>query len=223
MRRILVVLALSAGAVLPVAAPAHHKPGHVGGGGAGTLSIAGTPNPVVFGRSVALTGKLGGADAAGKSVQVQGDSFPYEGDFKNLGTDTTNAQGIWAFSHAPAVNTRYRAKQGSTLSVVLTEKVRIRVSRRVSDGTPEAGTRVRFKGRACPQHDGATVKIKRRTSTGKWRTRARTTLKDIVGSTCSRYSKRVRVHTDGTYRVVVVTPDADHTHGRSRRKHIDVH
>lgn len=223
MKRILVLLVVGAGAVVPVAAPAHHQPGHTGGGGTGTLSIASSPNPVVFGRSVTLTGKLGGQNAGGKSVQLQGDSFPYEGNFQNLGSATTNAQGVWTIKHSPTVNTRYRARQGQTVSVVLTQRVRIRVSRRVSDSTPAAGSLVRFRGRACPQHDGATVKIQRRTSTGKWRMRRKTTLKDIPGSTCSRYSRRVQVNSDGTYRVVVVSPDADHSGGISRRKRINVH
>jgi hypothetical protein len=93
----------------------------------------------------------------------------------------------------------------------------------VSDSTPAAGKRIRFKGRACPQHDGAQVRIQRRTSSGKWRTRRLTTLRDIPGSTCSRYSKRFRVSADGTYRAVVVSPDADHAKGISRSKRINVH
>jgi hypothetical protein len=203
---------------LPIAALA--KPP---GGGAKSLSLTAAPNPVVFGGNVALQGKLGGPSHDGKTVRLEADAFPYEGNFANVGSAVTNAGGNWTLSQKPAVNTRYRARQGNTLSPVATELVRIKVSRRVSDSTPAAGRRVRFKGRACPQHDGAQVRIQRRTSSGKWRTRRRTTLRDIPGSTCSRYSKRFRVYSDGTYRIVVATPHADHANGISRSKRINVH
>jgi hypothetical protein len=67
------------------------------------------------------------------------------------------------------------------------------------------------------------VRIQRRTRTRRWRTVRRTTLRDIRGSTCSRYSRRFRVFRDRTYRAVVVTPDGDHANGVSRRRRIDVH
>jgi hypothetical protein len=181
------------------------------------------PNPVVFGRTVALSGRLTGSGHAGKTIQVQADEFPYEGSFKNVATPTTNTAGKWAATDKPTVNTRYRARQGSTISGIVTEGVRIRVSLRVSDRTPASGQRVRFRGRACPEHDGARVRIQRRTASGKWRTRRRTTLRDIPGSTCSRYSRRFRVFSDGTYRAVVVSPDRDHRNGISRRRHLDAH
>ena len=224
MKRFVLAAVLLGGTLLPVAAVAHHQPGHTGGpgGGTATLSIAAKPNPVVFGRDVSLSGRLGGQNPAGKSIKLEADPFPY-GGFQTVGSATTNAQGAWALTHEPRVNTRYRASQGSTSSVILTEKVRIRVSRRVSDGTPAVGKRIRFRGRACPEHDGAEVRFQRRTSSGRWRTKRRTTLKDITGSTCSRYSKRFRVFKDGTYRVKVVSPHGDHANGISRRKRIDVH
>jgi hypothetical protein len=188
-----------------------------------TLTIKPRPDPVVFGRSVALTGHLAGSGHAGKTVHVQADAFPYEGNFKNVASAVTANSGAWATSDKPQVNTRYRARQGSTTSGIATELVRIRVSLKLSDRTPLAGHRVRFSGRACPQHDGARVRIQRRTRSGKWRTVRRTSLRDLAGSTCSRYSKRFRVSRDGTYRAFVVSPHGDHANGRSRRRHIDVH
>jgi hypothetical protein len=187
-----------------------------------TLTLRAKPNPVVFGRSVAFTGRLTGAKAAGKPVELQADAFPYEGKFKNVATANTAANGTWAVSAKPPVNAHYRARQGKTTSPIVTELVRIRVSLKLSDRTPAAGHRVRFSGRACPQHDGARVRIQRRRS-GKWRTVRRTSLRDLAGSTCSRYSKRLRVFRDGTYRASVVSPDHDHANGRSRRRHVDVH
>jgi hypothetical protein len=187
------------------------------------LTTSAEPNPVVFGRSVALSGHLTGKNKDGKTVQVQADAFPYEGDFNTVASPVTATNGRWAASHRPLVNTRYRARQGGTVSGVVTELVRIRVSLRVSDRTPAAGRRVRFSGRACPQHDGARVRIQRLTRTGRWRTVRRTRLRDLAGSTCSRYRRTFRVFRDGRYRAFVVSPDGDHANGRSRSRRIDVH
>jgi hypothetical protein len=218
-----VALGALAIAAFPVAAGAHHRPGHGGGPGGVGLTVAAKPNPVVFGRSVALSGRLTGRNNSGKTVQLQADAFPYEGNFLNVGSDATSTSGAWATTHRPAVNTRYRSRQGSTVSAFLLVRVRIRTSLRLSDRTPRAGRRVRFYGRACPQHDGARVRIQRRTRTRRWRTVRRTRLRDIPGSTCSRYSRRARIFRDGTFRAVVVSPDADHANGISRRRRIDVH
>jgi hypothetical protein len=220
--RLIGLVALTA-AALPVAAGAHHRPGHAGGPGGTGLSVRAEPNPVVFGRTVALSGRLTGGNNSGKTVQLQADAFPYEGNYSNVGSDATSQSGAWATTHRPAVNTRYRARQGSTVSAFLTERVRIRTRLRLSDRTPRAGRLVRFFGRACPQHDGARVRIQRRTRTGGWRTVRRTRLRNIIGSTCSRYSRRFRVRRDGTYRAAVISPHGDHANGYSRRRRIDVH
>src|SRR6184192_1702584 len=81
-----------------------------------TSAIKAKPNPVVFGRSVALSGRFTGKGNAGKTIQVEGDAYPYDGDFKKVATPAANNAGNWSASDRPAVNTRYRARQGSTTS-----------------------------------------------------------------------------------------------------------
>jgi hypothetical protein len=214
-RLTLATLAVAALAALPLAtgsaAPTHH------------LSLTSNPNPVVFFRTATLSGKLTGNNHAGRTVVIQKDRFPYD-SFINAGTTTTNTQGKYTFTAHPPVNTRYRTKVGGTTSPILIEKVRIRVSLHLSDSTPAAGHRVRFFGRACPQHDGATVKLQRFSSTlHHWVTRRTTVLRDIPGSSCSRYSRRIRIFHDGTFRTVVVSNDNDHANGVSRKRHINAH
>lgn len=207
-------VALALTAVVPMAAVAQKpKP---------KLNLSAKPTTIVFGKATVLSGKLTGPKAAGKTVQLQADPHPFEGSFGNIGTATTNAGGAFSFAHRPVENTRYRARQGSTLSEVATVLVRIRTSLRLSDATPKKGRIVRFFGRACPQHDGAGVRIQRRTRTGGWRTVRKTRLRDIPGSTCSKYSKRFRVRRDGTYRTFV-TRDANHASGISARRRVNVH
>ena len=211
----LATLALALTAVVPMTAVAQNNADP-------KLTLSANPTTIVFGQSTVLSGKLNGPNADGKTVRIQADPHPFEGNFENVGNAVTNAQGRYTFAHSPAENTRYRARQGNSLSDVATVLVRIRASLYRSDATPEKGSIVRLYGRACPQHDGGTVRIQRRTAAGGWRTIRRTTLRDIPGSTCSRYSKRFRVYRDGTFRAFVLR-DANHASGISARRRLNVH
>jgi hypothetical protein len=212
-------------AVLPAVVLADHQPGHQGGPGRNNVSIAAT-SPVVFGGSTTVSGKLTGPDHAGVQIELEADAFPYaDNDFTQVATVMTDQNGDYSFSHQPQSNTRYRvvAKASPTFnSDVATVLVRLQVTRRVSDRTPQAGSRVRFSGTVCPEHDGQIAAIQRRTSRG-YRTVARTTLKDAPGTACSSYARRVRVRRDGTYRVKARSGDGDHANGFSRRIRLDAH
>ncbi|HEX2233015.1 MAG TPA: hypothetical protein VHG69_06580 [Thermoleophilaceae bacterium] len=211
-------LAVLALAVWPVAAAADHRPGH-GGGGAGNLTLAAQPATVTFGRAVTLSGRLAGNNNSGRQVTVRSDPFPFD-SFDNAGTATTNAQGDYALTQTPSVNTRYQARSGNEESAIVTVLVRPALSLRLSDSTPRRGQRVRFSGRVCPEHDGSRVAIQRRTRAG-FRTVARTTLRDLPGTTCSRYARRLRVFRDGTYRAVI-RGHGDHATGISPRRRANV-
>jgi hypothetical protein len=207
-----VVLVLGANAAAALSAPTP-----------ATLSLGANPNPIVFGHATVLNGKLTGAKAGGKKVDVQADFFPYENKFIKVSTVTTSTNGSWTATVKPPLNARFRAHQGKTNSPAVTVLVRIRVSLKFSDRTPKAGRRVRFFGRACPQHDGSLVRIQRRTRTKKWRTVRRTRLRDLAGSSCSRFSKRLRVFRDGTFRAVVVSNSGANANGRSPRHRVNAH
>ena len=187
----------------------------------GNLTLSASAETVKFGRSVTLSGKLTGPKNDGKNVTLREDPSPFD-SFDNVGTATTNAQGDYAFTRTPTVNTRYQAREGGEESEVITVTVRPAITLRVGDPTPAAGRRVRMRGRVCPERDGATLEIQRRRAPGQWRTVRRTTLADIPGTTCSKYRRRVRVRRDGTYRAFLAA-DADHADGWSRPRRIDVH
>lgn len=210
-------LVLLAAAAVPVTAGATHKPGH-GTGPAESLTIGAKPNPIVYGGSTTIDGKLTSTTKAGKSVVLQSDPFPYDGDFSNAGKVVTGPSGNYAFTEKPGLNTRYRVRQGNVLSPVATVRVRVRTGLRVSDRTPDRRERVRFYGRACPPHVGTLVRVQRR-GDGRWFTVARTRTREAAR--CSRYSRRVRVSRDGVYRTVVAR-HGDHAAGISPRRFIDV-
>jgi hypothetical protein len=200
-------------ALVPVSAHAQgQQPGNL------TLSA---PDTVKFGRSVTLTGRLTGPNNENRPVTLREDLFPF-GAFADVGSATTNTQGEFSIVRTPNVNARYQANVPGEDSRIVTVGVSPSISVGLSDRTPRAGTRVRFFGRVCPEHDGASLKVQRRVSPNDWRTVAGTVLLDAPGTACSNYSRRVRVRRDGTYRTFLAAHD-DHAAGTSRSRRIDVH
>lgn len=205
----------SAAALLPAGALAAKPPA----GGAEALTLLAAPSPVIAGSPVTLTGKLTAAKAANQKIALRSDPFPFDA-FGNAGTASTNAAGDFILIQEPTVNTRYQARQGNLESLPVTVLVRPKVGLRLSDSTPQMGQRVTFSGRVCPEHDGRTVAIQR-SSAGRFKTVRRATLLDIPGSTCSRYSRKLTVSSDGRYRTVIAA-HADHARGVSPSRRANV-
>ena len=213
-----IVSLLALPAALPGPVSADHKPGH-NPGGATALTLGAKPAPVVFGSATVLSGRLNGTAKAGVTVTLREDPYPFGDGDKPVASAVTDAQGDYSFTRRPSVNTVFGVSAGPTRSPNAVVNVRIRMSLRVSDSTPAVGQMVRFKGRACPAHDGLVVAIQRRSSTGRYVTVRRTTLK--AATTCSAYSRAFRIYRDGRYRVTA--DDADHARGYSRSRVLDAH
>jgi hypothetical protein len=219
-----VVAASAALALAPAAVSAHHQPGHQGGN-QNNVTIGAT-SPITWGGSTVITGKLQGPDSGAVAVDLEADAYPFnDTEFAKTAEAITDANGDFRVEAQPQLNTRYRVVAKASPPVTsepATVLVRLRVTRSVSDKTPAMGARVRFRGKVCPEHDGKTALVQRRTSSG-YRTVGRATLQDIAGDPCSSYSRRVRIRRDGVYRVRVPSGDADHSPGVSRRVRIDAH
>ena len=218
---IAVVAAL--GAVTPVVALAHHKPGH--GQGPADLTIAAKPGTTIFQGATVISGRLKEPNNSGRLVTLNEDEYPFGNGDRPVATATTDANGDYSFTRRPVRNTSYRAivlplpaSPAPVLSSRVLVTVRIKIGLRVSDTTPRSGQLVRFRGRACPDHDGLVVRIQRRTATGAFRTVRRTRL--TAASRCSVYSRRFRVFRDGVYRATA--DDADHARGFSGLRSLDV-
>jgi len=218
LRTVVPIVGLALPAALPGAAAADHKPGHNPGGGA-SLSLAATPAPVVFASPTVLRGRLTGSSKAGVTVTLREDPFPFGDGNKPVASAVTDAQGDYRFTRRPLVNTVFGASAGPNRSPGVSVSVRIRMSVRVSDSSPRVGQRVRFRGRACPAHNGLVVAIQRRSRSGRYVTVRRTRLK--AATTCSAYSRTFRIYRDGRYRVTA--DDADHARGYSRSRFLDAH
>ena len=229
------LLGLAAAAALtlsvPLIATADHKPGHKSPPkGTGNLTINASPNPVLFGRFVTISGRLQGNDNGGKTIQLQHDPYPFSGEYeaKSVTTTTTNSQGEYTLSVGPKLNTNYRVVANVTPEARSDNRqvgVRVRITRRVSDRTPARGQLVRFSGEVRPNHNGRRVAIQRRRPTGTWRTLARPLLRGTVPYAIggkSVYSRSLRVNRDGVYRVKIGS-HADHVGNKTRRVRLDVH
>jgi hypothetical protein len=188
----------------------------------GPVSIGATPNPTVFSTPVTISGDV--KDAKGGVVVTIQRRPSTGGAYATVGTATTSNAGRYSFVNRPSVNSYYRALAATSpaqQSGELLVKVRMLVGFRVGDSTPRRGQRVLFTGIVRPAHNGRTAAIQRRSSTGRWVTKARPTLR-AVDSTTSRYRKRMRIRRSGTYRVRVIG-HADHAMGISRTRTLTVH
>lgn len=190
--------------------------------GSNPITATATPPTVVLGRTSAVAGQVTGDGNGGVSLTLEQDPFPFDA-FERGPTGVTDATGNYTFAVQPAVNTKYRVEAKTKPPVTSAEvvvNVRPRVSLRLSDSTPAPGRRVRFSGFVYPQHDGARVSIQRRTTTGRFATVARPTLRD-AGDLRSRYVRSLAVAEDGVYRVRIASHD-DHIAGFSPRRSVNV-
>jgi hypothetical protein len=192
------------------------------------ISVKASPRTITYGRSTTITGQVAGANA-GVKVELDETPFPFTEPFRRAENGATVAGGLYSFAVAPQMNTRYRVQAKSSppaTSGTVRVNVRPRVSLRVSDRTPRRGQRVRFRGAVQPEHDGARVRIQRRTRSGGWNTVASPLLvpaMPIDGVDRSRFSRRLRVHASRAYRVVFVPRDGDHVRGKSVKRRLRVH
>jgi hypothetical protein len=192
-----------------------------------SVTLAASVNPVRYGHSVKFSGVVSSPNNSGVAVQLQAKAFPYTGAFVQVGnTVLTNTSGGFTFITTPLLNAQFRAvarRAGADLiSPVIVEKVRLSVGTKVSDFTPRKGQRVKFSGSVKPSHVGTTVRIQRRTSSGSYKTIAKTHTKAAT-ATRATYSIRVRISRTAYYRVRVSSGDGDHSTGYGKRKRLRVH
>jgi hypothetical protein len=180
-------------------------------------TIAASPNPATFGRSVQVTGFLvGPRGGGGKQVALEAKAFPFTGAFQQVGnTVVTRPDGGYSFVFGALLNVQLRVvdrSNGSIVSPVLAQNVALSVSMRAKR---RSGSRiVRFSGHVRPAGSTAAVVIQRRTRKGGWKN-----VKAILprkGSTADSYSKRVRTRR-GVYRAVARPNGGAYVQGVSRR------
>ena len=231
MKRALLAIAASAATVallVPLVATAGHNPGHKGPGGPNPdLTISADPNIVRFGKTTTISGRLRGPDNAGKTIELGENPFPFRDNdkFKSVGTTTTDSNGDYSFQVTPELNTNYRTRaevEPEEVSGPVFVRVRMRITRRVDDRTPERGQAVTFTGKVVPEHDDGNVLLQRRRPSGTWRTLANVGLEPgLPTEDNSVYTAEVEIKRDGVWRAKI-RRDEDHLGNKSRRIRIDV-
>jgi len=167
------------------------------------LSLAATPNPVPFGTPTVLAGILSGTGNAGRQVVLQGNPFPYTQGFAPVSNpQVVDAQGAFAFPLLSLpLNTQFRVlipTKPEVVSPIVSVGVAVKVSTLVTATRVRRGQRVRFTGSVRPSQSGTRIAIQKLKPRG-WVTVAGT-ITHGSGST-TRYSKRIRVSTGGSYRI----------------------
>ncbi len=218
--------AVAAAALLVPLATADHKPNHPGKDDPPNpdLTISADPTTVRWHRAVTISGRLRGPDNSGKTIELQENPHPFSGAFKPAGTTTTDANGDYSFQPRPDEHTLYRVEADvdpREVSETVGVRVRMRVTRRVSDRTPADGDEITFSGRVGPAHPGMHVLLQRRKRDGTWKTMTSTPLTAAGANSQSTYSTEVTMNRDGVWRARV-RKDENHLGNKSRRVRIDV-
>ncbi|MEY2442296.1 MAG: hypothetical protein QOJ46_1722 [bacterium] len=213
----LALLAPQVFAAKPPANPPAKKP---------AVTLDARPNPIVFGTTTTLSGDVAGKGSGGVTIRFEEDATrPYGDSYKpSVLTAKTANNGRFSVAAKPLVNTQYRAIAQTSPAVTSPPRlvlVRTLVGLKVSDSTPRRGSLVTFSGSVFPAHDGAHALVQRQTRSGGFVTLARPLLRD-AGTQRSTYTRRLRIRTNGVYRVKVAG-DADHINGYSRTRTIIVH
>jgi hypothetical protein len=190
------------------------------------LTLGAAPNPVRYGATTTLSGRLTGPNAANQQVTLEQNPFPFQagpGGFKKVGNAVvTDAQGNFTFPAVTlTVNTQFDATAGKNLtSPVVTVGNRVIVGMKRNHSRVRKGRKVKFSGTVTPAEDGALYAIQRR-SNGKWLTVAGGALAhNATTPTTSTYSKSIHIRHGGLYRVFVKVTEGGHLSNKSASRRI---
>lgn len=137
-----------------------------------SATLAASADPVVYGRGVTLSGKLGGSKVSGVTVKLQTTAWPFSAPFADTGNALkSNSKGEYAFS-LPVVTTTTRALVVvDGLPPFFSTPIVIRSAARtgITSLTRRADGRVVVRGRMIPATARGVVALQRRSSNGtRW-------------------------------------------------------
>jgi hypothetical protein len=171
-----------------------------------SVSLATTPNPVVYGSPFVVEGTLAGTGAGNHEVVLQANPFPYTAGFQNVGNpQVTNATGAFQFPFLGLLQTAQlrvvTLDKVPVVSALATEQVAVKVTLNVSS-TRRAGF-MRFSGHVSPAEPGALVGYERLKPRRGFVTVAGGAL-GVGGGSASSFNRVLKVKR-GVYRVFVQT------------------
>jgi hypothetical protein len=189
------------------------------------LTLGATPNPVQFGKPTVLIGSLTGTGNASRQVVLQSNPFPYTQGFVNTSNVLlTGPQGQFSFTLLSVpLNTQYRVlipTKPEIASPIVSVGVMPKVGTSVTDTHVRRGQRVRFSGTMKPGLGGERLAIQKLKPKGWVTVAGATTHKS--SSTSSRYTKRIRISSAGSYRVFIASANGSFVSGIGRTVRIHV-
>ena len=143
--------------------------------GSRTVTLITSQAQVTFGTPVTLSGQVfSSIDSCedGEFIRIRR-RVHGQTEFGDLTSTTTDASGAFSLEITPTANADYQAvatahdncqeASSSAVSVL----VKVTITGRANDATPERGTRVVIKGKVSPNHSGTRVVLQRRKG-GRW-------------------------------------------------------
>ena len=128
------------------------------------LTIQASADPITFGESVTISGKLQGAANQPVTLLTRG---RHQHGFAHISQTQTNGLGEYSFpAQSPINNTFYRVTSASQASAVLYEGVKDVLSAQVSTTTAPAGAPITFTGAVSPDHIGHAIYLERQGADG---------------------------------------------------------
>jgi hypothetical protein len=165
-----------------------------------------TPNPVPYGKPVAVSGQIVGTGANGAQVSLFGHPFPYTAPFTQYGnTVIADSKGKYLFILASALSNSFFQVRAKTSPAFTSAQQQLHVSSTITMHVPsrvKRRHRVHFWGIVQPAQDGVVVEIQKRLGNGAWGLFTRTTLRHRKAGG-SVYSTRKKLVYSHTFRAVV--------------------
>jgi len=137
----------------------------------GSITLTAAPSQVIYGRQVALTGKVSPAKG-GVAVDVYARAYP-EQAFTKVASITTAADGSYTYAEPPRTRTDYMTQfadgstKGTSAAVVVTVRPKVTLAKKsVRNGKAKFKTGVV----SSASYAGKSVLLQRRNSAGGWTT-----------------------------------------------------
>jgi hypothetical protein len=154
-----------------------------------SATLAADHDPVTYGGSVRLSGKLAGSKTSGVRVRLQTTAFPYNNPFADFGNAlVSDSRGRYTFN-IPAVTATTRALvvvDGLPSFVSPTVTIRSAARAGITSITRRSGGRVTIRGRVIPATARGVAALQRQSAKGTWLP-----------------LKRARVGSDGRYTITL--------------------
>jgi hypothetical protein len=129
------------------------------------LTINSSADPITFGQSLTISGKLTGTSTQSQQVTLYARTTGQR--YAPIAQTTTNTEGAYSFGpESPGSSTFYRVASTGERSATLFEGVRYLLTAQVSQTQVQADTPVTFSGAIAPGHAGGIVYLERKDAKG---------------------------------------------------------